>query len=291
MRYKAWGEVRYNWGSTPTDYQFTGQYSHQSDFGLMFYQSRFYDPSLSRFASPDTIIPGNQGVQAWDRYAYTNNNPLRYTDPTGHKNCEEDGYNCPGDDIKQATQTPTPTMTITPRPTLTSYPTTTPTITPTICPQAFSACVPTPTPTPSPTQKPWKPAGQEAGEWVADGIVTIGEQVADFCFGSPDGYAGDGCGELTGKLMPLRAQTGTYIDFFILGIHFSYAVSTTMIVSVQNYATEFKTMTPMPTYPSPTPSATLTPTAVTPTYSATPFMSTPTFTTPTATPSPWMATP
>ena len=25
------------------------------------------------------------------------NNPLRYTDPTGHRNCEEDGYNCPGD--------------------------------------------------------------------------------------------------------------------------------------------------------------------------------------------------
>jgi len=36
-------------------------------------------------------------VQGWDRYAYAGNNPLRYTDPSGHRNCEEDGYNCPGD--------------------------------------------------------------------------------------------------------------------------------------------------------------------------------------------------
>jgi hypothetical protein len=26
----------------------------------------------------------SQGVQAWDRYAYVNNNPVRYNDPTGH---------------------------------------------------------------------------------------------------------------------------------------------------------------------------------------------------------------
>jgi hypothetical protein len=33
----------------------------------------------------DSIIPEQQqGTQAWDRFAYVNNNPLRYTDPSGN---------------------------------------------------------------------------------------------------------------------------------------------------------------------------------------------------------------
>jgi RHS repeat-associated protein len=85
MRYNPWGETRYTTGATPTDYTYTGQYSNMSDFGLMFYNARWYDPSLGRFAQADTIIPEQtQGVQAWDRYAYSNNNPVRYTDPSGH---------------------------------------------------------------------------------------------------------------------------------------------------------------------------------------------------------------
>ncbi len=82
--YKAWGETRYTSGTLPTRYTYTGQYSYASDFGLVFYGSRFYDPLLGRFASPDSIIPQNQGTLAWDRYAYVNNSPLNYTDPTGH---------------------------------------------------------------------------------------------------------------------------------------------------------------------------------------------------------------
>ncbi len=78
------GEVRYESGASPTEYTYTGQYSYTADFGLMFYNARWYDASLGRFAQADTIIPESQGVQAWDRYAYVNNNPLRYTDPSGH---------------------------------------------------------------------------------------------------------------------------------------------------------------------------------------------------------------
>jgi RHS repeat-associated protein len=89
MRYKAWGEVRYASGEMPTEYQYTDQFSYESQFGLMYYGARWYDPSLGRFNQPDLIIPPTQGVQAWDRYAYTSNNPLKYTDPTGHNACSD----------------------------------------------------------------------------------------------------------------------------------------------------------------------------------------------------------
>ena len=32
----------------------------------------------------DTDIPESQGVQAYDRFAYANNNPVKYIDPSGH---------------------------------------------------------------------------------------------------------------------------------------------------------------------------------------------------------------
>jgi RHS repeat-associated protein len=87
LRYGAWGDVRYTSGTTPTDYTYTGQYSNMTDFGLMYYNARWYDPVLGRMAQADSIVPG--GAQGWDRYAYVRNAPARYTDPTGHWECED----------------------------------------------------------------------------------------------------------------------------------------------------------------------------------------------------------
>jgi RHS repeat-associated protein len=82
--YKPWGEPRYASGSLPTDYTYTGQYSHVSDFGLLFFVARWYDPALGRFAQADTIVPGAGNPQAFNRYSYAIGNPLRYNDPSGH---------------------------------------------------------------------------------------------------------------------------------------------------------------------------------------------------------------
>jgi len=63
----------------------------------MYYGARFYDPALGRFSSADTLIPEQtQGTQAWDRYAYVNNSPIRNADPTGHigEDCGDNPETC-----------------------------------------------------------------------------------------------------------------------------------------------------------------------------------------------------
>ena len=78
------GEMRYLNGETVTDLLYTGQ-KLEEELGLYYYVARWYDPYLNRFLSPDSIIPDPGSTGAYDRYAYVENNPLNYTDPTGHK--------------------------------------------------------------------------------------------------------------------------------------------------------------------------------------------------------------
>ncbi len=83
LRYTAFGEVRAASGTTSTDYRYTGQRS-DAEIGLYYYVARFYDPALGRFIQADTVVPGVGNPVAWDRYAYSGNNPINYNDPTGH---------------------------------------------------------------------------------------------------------------------------------------------------------------------------------------------------------------
>ena len=45
--------------------------------------ARLYDPAIGRFLSPDPYVPNSSNSQDFNRYTYTRNNPLRYTDPDG----------------------------------------------------------------------------------------------------------------------------------------------------------------------------------------------------------------
>jgi hypothetical protein len=47
-------------------------------------KARTYDPALGTFLSPDTVVPDAGRVSDYNRFAYTRNNPLKYSDPSGH---------------------------------------------------------------------------------------------------------------------------------------------------------------------------------------------------------------
>ena len=54
----------------------------------MFYGARYYSPLLGRFVSADSIVPNPSNPQSLNRFSYTRNNPLKYIDPNGHKECD-----------------------------------------------------------------------------------------------------------------------------------------------------------------------------------------------------------
>ena len=89
--YEPWGEVRYTQGTSPTDYGYTGQ---RQEGDIYFYNARYYDPTIGRFMQADTIVPPTQGTQGFDRFAYVNNNPLKYVDPTGMWLCDQHDPAC-----------------------------------------------------------------------------------------------------------------------------------------------------------------------------------------------------
>src|SRR5260370_3613384 len=62
--------------------KFTG-YEADAETGLNFAQARYQSSLQGRFTSVDPISGGPHKPQSWNTYAYSYNNPLRYTDPSG----------------------------------------------------------------------------------------------------------------------------------------------------------------------------------------------------------------
>lgn len=50
--------------------------------------ARFYVPYINRFLTADTIVPDPSNPQAYNRYSYGYNNPVKYNDPSGHIACD-----------------------------------------------------------------------------------------------------------------------------------------------------------------------------------------------------------
>ncbi|MDR3565629.1 MAG: RHS repeat-associated core domain-containing protein, partial [Negativicutes bacterium] len=81
--YYPYGETRVNTGTVDLHYKFTGK-EIDRESGLYYYGARYYDPVIGRFISPDSVVQSPGDPQMFNRYSYARNNPLYYTDPSGH---------------------------------------------------------------------------------------------------------------------------------------------------------------------------------------------------------------
>ncbi|MEA1958812.1 MAG: RHS repeat-associated core domain-containing protein [Chloroflexota bacterium] len=82
IKYLPFGATRSATGTLDTDKLFTGQ--RLDDTGLYYYNARYYDATIGRFISADTIVQDPANPQSLNRYSYCLNNPLKYIDPSGH---------------------------------------------------------------------------------------------------------------------------------------------------------------------------------------------------------------
>jgi RHS repeat-associated protein len=82
LAYYPFGGTRANTGTLNVPYKYTDK--ELDETGLYFYGARYYDATLGRFVSADSIIPDPTNPQDLNRYSYVRNNPLRYIDETGH---------------------------------------------------------------------------------------------------------------------------------------------------------------------------------------------------------------
>ena len=95
LAYDAFGKRRQSlgWAEDPTDLLLAAIHSvkrgfsgheHLDHLGLIHMNGRVYDPVLGRFLSADPYVQFPQSTQGLNRYTYGANNPLSYTDPSGH---------------------------------------------------------------------------------------------------------------------------------------------------------------------------------------------------------------
>ena len=83
ITYDAFGNVYENVGRTFDKIQFgyTGE-RWDALTKQVYLRARFYSPAVGRFVSEDTYHGDGLNL-----YAYVDNNPLKYVDPTGHQKC------------------------------------------------------------------------------------------------------------------------------------------------------------------------------------------------------------
>ncbi len=89
--YDAWGKCTILSGGNSTDsianinpFRYRSYY-YDTETGLYYLETRYYDPEIGRFISADSIeYLDPETIGGLNLFAYCNNNPVMYADPEGH---------------------------------------------------------------------------------------------------------------------------------------------------------------------------------------------------------------
>ena len=91
--YDAWGNFNYSFASGNTaletrivfrlnPFRYRGYY-YDVETGLYYLQSRYYNPEWGRFLNADGYVSTGTGMLGYNMFAYCNNNPVMFVDPSG----------------------------------------------------------------------------------------------------------------------------------------------------------------------------------------------------------------
>jgi RHS repeat-associated protein len=75
--YEAYGRTSASSGNVSQPFGFAGQYT-DAETGFQYLRARYYDPATAQFLTKDPLV-----AQSGQPYAYANNSPHNFTDPSG----------------------------------------------------------------------------------------------------------------------------------------------------------------------------------------------------------------
>lgn len=81
--YDIWGNPTLATEQVTNPFRYSGEIWDNSTH-LQYLRARWYDPSIGRFMNQDTYEGDITNPLSLNGYTYVHNNPLRYTDPSGH---------------------------------------------------------------------------------------------------------------------------------------------------------------------------------------------------------------
>ena len=83
--YDAFGAVITNTGTTTNFYRYSGE-QFDPNLGFVYLRARYMNPNSGRFLTRDSFEGSTQDPKSLHRYLYCADNPVNYTDPSGHEN-------------------------------------------------------------------------------------------------------------------------------------------------------------------------------------------------------------